>query len=225
VEESKHGWLFTAPSNSPEKKYIIPGSDASASAAVASPTYGAAYDMEIIGDLFIKTAAAGRILKTDPDLISTLDATRVTRLNPEGGVLNRGLSGDRSLPARLATLGALPGNEITASTPDLYRGGRPLRGRRGDVSAGWSMGWKANFRARLHDGNRGRKLLAMLNRAAERPTFSARARLASPGGSPCFPGKIDETPHTPPGGTSRRAIREAGGFGGAHAQQYELIPH
>jgi alpha-L-fucosidase 2 len=34
--------------------------------------------------------------------------------------------------------------------------------RRGDASTGWSMGWKANFWARLHDGDRAEKLLSML---------------------------------------------------------------
>jgi len=34
--------------------------------------------------------------------------------------------------------------------------------RRGDASTGWSMAWKANFWARLHDGKRAAKLLALL---------------------------------------------------------------
>ena len=34
--------------------------------------------------------------------------------------------------------------------------------RRGDASTGWSMAWKANFWARLHDGDRAEKLLSML---------------------------------------------------------------
>ena len=55
-----------------------------------------------------------------------------------------------------------PGNQITTATPELLEGARKLLERRGDASTGWSMAWKANFWARLRDGDRGRKLLAML---------------------------------------------------------------
>ncbi len=39
-------------------------------------------------------------------------------------------------------------------TPEFYRGARLSLERRGDASTGWSMAWKANFWARLHDGDR-----------------------------------------------------------------------
>jgi alpha-L-fucosidase 2 len=169
VKEPKHGWLATAPSNSPENKYIIPGSDASTSPAVASLTYGAAYDMQIIRDLFINTAAAARILKTDTELVSTLDATRAklapTRVNSEGRVMEWIEDYQEADPhhRHVSPLWGLhPGHEITAAKPELYRGARLLLERRGDASTGWSMAWKANFWARLHDGIRSRKLLAML---------------------------------------------------------------
>lgn len=58
--------------------------------------------------------------------------------------------------------GLHPGNQITTATPELLDGARKLLERRGDASTGWSMAWKANFWARLRDGDRGRKLLAML---------------------------------------------------------------
>ena len=58
--------------------------------------------------------------------------------------------------------GLCPGSEINPSTPELYRGARLSLERRGDASTGWSMAWKANFWARLHDGDRAEKLLSML---------------------------------------------------------------
>ena len=50
--------------------------------------------------------------------------------------------------------GLCPGSEIDPGTPELYRGARLALERRGDASTGWSMAWKANFWARLHDGDR-----------------------------------------------------------------------
>ena len=58
--------------------------------------------------------------------------------------------------------GLHPGTEITPRTPELFRGARLSLERRGDDSTGWSMAWKANFWARLGDGNRADKLLSML---------------------------------------------------------------
>ena len=58
--------------------------------------------------------------------------------------------------------GLCPGSEINPSTPELYEGARRSLERRGDASTGWSMAWKANFWARLHDGDRADKLLSML---------------------------------------------------------------
>jgi alpha-L-fucosidase 2 len=58
--------------------------------------------------------------------------------------------------------GLYPGDEINPNAPGLYRGARLSLERRGDASTGWSMAWKANFWARLRDGDRAAKLLSML---------------------------------------------------------------
>jgi alpha-L-fucosidase 2 len=55
-----------------------------------------------------------------------------------------------------------PGTEINPNAPELYRGARLSLERRGDASTGWSMAWKANFWARLHEGDRAAKLVSML---------------------------------------------------------------
>ena len=47
-------------------------------------------------------------------------------------------------------------------TPELAKAARVTLERRGDKSTGWSMAWKANFRARLHDGNHAHSLLGLL---------------------------------------------------------------
>ena len=58
--------------------------------------------------------------------------------------------------------GLYPGDEISSNTPELLEGARKSLDRRGDASTGWSMAWKANFWARLNDGDRAAKLLSML---------------------------------------------------------------
>lgn len=50
--------------------------------------------------------------------------------------------------------GLHPGSSISAlSTPDLAEAARVVLEHRGDGATGWSMGWKLNQWARLHDGN------------------------------------------------------------------------
>ena len=50
--------------------------------------------------------------------------------------------------------GLHPGHTITPSTtPDLAKAARVVLEHRGDGATGWSMGWKINQWARLHDGN------------------------------------------------------------------------
>lgn len=169
VEEPKNHWLVTAPSNSPENDYFIPGPDEDGRKPHTSLTYGATYDMQIIRDLFANTAAAAKILNTDADLTNQIQAAKArlapTRVNSEGRIMEWIEDYQETDPRHRhcsPLWGLHPGNQITTATPELLEGARKLLERRGDASTGWSMAWKANFWARLRDGDRGRKLLAML---------------------------------------------------------------
>lgn len=168
VTDPETGLLVTSPSNSPENEYVVPGATGKKRAA-ASLTYGAAYDMQIIRELFTDTAAAARILKTDAKLVDELDAARArlapTKVNAEGRIMEWIKDHEETDPRHRHTspLWALhPGSQITPATPELFRGARLLLERRGDASTGWSMAWKANLRARLRDGDRSRKLVSMI---------------------------------------------------------------
>ena len=130
---------------------------------------GATYDMQIIRGLLSCTAQAARILGTDAAFAETLDATRErlapTRLNDAGRIMEwqEDFEEAEIHHRHVSHLwGLYPGDEITPNTPELYRGARLSLERRGDASTGWSMAWKANFWARLRDGNRAAKLLSML---------------------------------------------------------------
>ncbi|HZB46977.1 MAG TPA: hypothetical protein VE360_17095, partial [Pyrinomonadaceae bacterium] len=56
-----------------------------------------------------------------------------------------------------------PAAEITPDgTPELAAAARKTLERRGDISTGWSLAHKINFWARLGDGDRAHRLLALL---------------------------------------------------------------
>jgi alpha-L-fucosidase 2 len=56
--------------------------------------------------------------------------------------------------------GLFPSNQITRrGTPDLFAAAKKSLELRGDVGTGWSLAWKINLWARLHDGDRAYLLL------------------------------------------------------------------
>jgi alpha-L-fucosidase 2 len=56
--------------------------------------------------------------------------------------------------------GLFPSNQISAyRTPELFSAAKTTLIHRGDVSTGWSMGWKVNWWARMQDGNHAYQLI------------------------------------------------------------------
>ena len=56
--------------------------------------------------------------------------------------------------------GLFPSNQISPyRTPELHSAAKNTLIQRGDVSTGWSMGWKVNWWARMLDGNHAFKLI------------------------------------------------------------------
>ena len=167
VEDPKSHSLVTVPSNSPENAYLF--TDQAGKKQSTALCIGATYDSQIIRGLFLATAEAARVLGVDADFAGKLDATRgrlaPTRVNAEGRIMEWQEDFEETDIHHRHTShlwGLFPGNEINPNTPELYRGARLSLERRGDASTGWSMAWKANFWARLGDGDHANKLLAML---------------------------------------------------------------
>jgi alpha-L-fucosidase 2 len=167
VEDPEQGWLVTAPSNSPENSYYY--TDKNGRRQRTAFCVGATYDMQIMRGLFLATAQAARLLGIDAELAGELDAARQrlapTRLNPAGRIMEWQEDFEEAEPhhRHVSHLwGLYPGTEINLATPELFAGARRSLERRGDVSTGWSMAWKANFWARLGDGDRAARLLALL---------------------------------------------------------------
>jgi alpha-L-fucosidase 2 len=167
VENPKTHELVIVPSNSPENSYAY--RDRNGRRQTTALCFGATFDQQIARELLKNTAAAARILGIDGEFAKGLDAVRErlapTRVNAEGRIMEWQEDFEETeIHHRHCShlWGLCPGSEINPSTPDLYRGARLSLERRGDASTGWSMAWKANFWARLHDGDRAEKLLSML---------------------------------------------------------------
>lgn len=171
VEEKKHGWLVTSPSNSPENAFRT------ADGQVANVCQGPTMDMEILWDLFTNCIEAGKILGTDDEFRAKLETTRA-RLAPlqigKHGQLQEWLEDfDEPEPGHrhMSHLFALhPGNQITLrGTPELAKAARTAIERRlanGGGHTGWSRAWIINFWARLEEGNQAHdNLVALLSKS------------------------------------------------------------
>ncbi|MHB8972183.1 MAG: glycosyl hydrolase family 95 catalytic domain-containing protein [Pirellulaceae bacterium] len=164
IEEPKHGWLVTGPSNSPENRFTLPDGN------VANVCLGPTIDMQLLRELFGNTARAAEILGLDADLRRELNEKRA-RLAPNqissDGRLQEWLEPyPEPEPTHRHTshmYGLHPSYEITLrGTPELAAACRKSLDVRGDNSNGWALAWRANFWARLGDGDRAFQLLHTL---------------------------------------------------------------
>ncbi|MCC7495398.1 MAG: glycoside hydrolase family 95 protein [Fimbriimonadaceae bacterium] len=157
VPEPTHGWLVTAPSNSPENSFVTPDGQR------AAVCYGPTMDTEILWDLFRNCEETCRLLGTDAAFAARVAAARA-KLPPlqvgRHGQLQEWIADfDEPEPGHrhVSHLFALhPGRQITvAGTPDLARAARISIERRlaaGGGHTGWSRAWITCFWARLWDG-------------------------------------------------------------------------
>jgi alpha-L-fucosidase 2 len=154
-------WLVVAPSDSPEHEYTYNGGK---NAAI---TAGATMDNQMVFDLFSEMIAASHILNQDHSFADTLRAMG-NQLPPmqigKYGQLQEWMH-DWDDPTdhhrHVSHLyGAFPSDQISPyHTPQLFEAARTSLIERGDVSTGWSMGWKVNLWARFLDGNHAYKLI------------------------------------------------------------------
>jgi alpha-L-fucosidase 2 len=151
VEEPKHHWLVTCPSVSPEHGGVVAG-----------PTM----DMQILRDLFSETARTSELLGVDADFRRKILETR-SRLAPDQigkyGQLQEWLEDkDREFDShrhQSHLYAMFPSAQINPSTPDLYNAAIKSLVGRGDISTGWSLGWRINLWARALDGDHAFRLL------------------------------------------------------------------
>jgi len=159
IEHPKFHWLVICPDMSPENAPAAHGS--------SSIDAGVTMTNQIIFDVFTTAIRAAQLLNKDAAFADTL-TQKLSKLPPmhigQYGQLQEWLD-DVDDPndhhRHISHLyGLFPSNQISPyRTPELYSAARNTLIQRGDVSTGWSMGWKINWWARMLDGNHAYKLI------------------------------------------------------------------
>jgi alpha-L-fucosidase 2 len=160
--ETKDGRLTTSPSTSPENKFVLPdGSRAAVSA-------GAAMDLGLAWDLFTNVLDAARAFRIDDAFTKRVAAARerlaAYRVGADGALQEWSHDFPPAEPQHRHfshLFGLFPGRQILPGTP-LFDAARRALDRRGDAGTGWSLAWKVCAWARLLDGDRAHRLIAMM---------------------------------------------------------------
>jgi alpha-L-fucosidase 2 len=176
VAEPKHGWLVTAPSNSPENSFIT------ADGQKGQVCMGPSMDMQILTNLFGNCIEASEILGVDADFRGEVATAKGILVPPQigkHGQLQEWMEDyDEQEPGHrhMSHLyGLHPGHQFSLrGTPDLTKAVRVSLERRlanGGGHTGWSRAWIINFWARLAEGNKAWENLQALFAKCTRPNL------------------------------------------------------
>lgn len=176
VEDPSTGKLVSGPSNSPENRFTT------ADGTTTSFCMGPSMDQQIADDFLGRFVAAAALVGQDADLAARAASARARLRAPgigsDGRLMEWAEEFRENDPAHrhVSHLFALhPGRAITPDgTPELARAARLSLEGRGDGGTGWSLAWKVNFWARLHDGDRAHALLLNLFNPVSPRTTSMR---------------------------------------------------
>ncbi|MEF3077652.1 glycoside hydrolase family 95 protein [Winogradskyella poriferorum] len=156
-EEPEHNWLVVSPSMSPENKYLDD----------VGISYGTTMDNQLVFDVFSNVENASKILNIDSEFADSISKLK-KRLPPmqigKYGQLQEWIKdwdNPNNTHRHISHLyGLYPSNQISPfKNPELFNAAEQTLEQRGDISTGWSMGWKVNFWARMLNGNRAYKLI------------------------------------------------------------------
>jgi alpha-L-fucosidase 2 len=159
VQHPRHKFMVLNPDMSPE--------NAPAAHQGSSLDAGTTMSNQIVFDAFSTAIRAAEILKRDQLFVDTLKQLR-DRLPPmhvgQHGQLQEWLDDvddPKDNHRHISHLyGLYPSSQISPyRTPELYSAAKTTLLHRGDISTGWSMGWKVNWWARMLDGNHAYKLI------------------------------------------------------------------
>lgn len=172
IKDKKTGYLVASPSISPEHTpglhtYDVVKPEGTVMKERCNVFAGVTMDNQMIFDLLSNTIDASEILGTDAEFAKQLKDIR-SQLPPmhigKHTQLQEWLEDwDKKNDAHrhISHLwGAFPGREISPfKTPELFEASRNTLIGKGDVSRGWSMGWKVCLWARYLDGNHAYQLI------------------------------------------------------------------
>ncbi len=159
IEHPVKKWLVVSPGNSPE--------NAPQAHQGSSLDAGVTMDNQIVFDVFSTAIRAAEILKVDEalrdtlrDMRSKLPPMHIGRHNQLQEWLDD-IDDPNDRHRHVSHLyGLFPSNQISPyRTPELFAAARNTLLHRGDVSTGWSMGWKVNWWAKMQDGNHAFQLI------------------------------------------------------------------
>ncbi len=162
--KNEQGYLVTPVGHSPEQNFIY-GENKQATFS-AGPTM----DMAIVRESFARYVEATKILGINDDFTKSV-SQNLAQLLPyqigKYGQLQEWQEDFEDADVKHRHFSHLyafhPSNQINAqNNPELTAAVKRVMERRGDLATGWSMGWKVNVWARLHDGDHALKLLTNL---------------------------------------------------------------
>jgi len=153
VRHPANGWFVVAPGNSPE--------NAPKAHQGSAITAGSTMDNQIVFDVFSTAIKASEILGMDKEFADSLRTMRKMLPPMQIGKYNQlqewldDVDDPKDNHRHISHLyGLYPSNQISAyRTPELFAAAKNTLIQRGDVSTGWSMGWKVNWWAKMQDGN------------------------------------------------------------------------
>jgi alpha-L-fucosidase 2 len=161
----KDGTLVVFPTWSPENDFL-----SKQFSNLNKQTWGAAWDQQLLLNLFTDVIESSVILNRDPEFRAQLMAL-IPQLSPQkigqyGQVQEWPEDWDdpKDTHRHISHLIALhPGRDFSPhTTPELADAALVTMKHRGDQSTGWSTGWKINFWARLHNGDKAHQFVKFL---------------------------------------------------------------
>lgn len=159
VPHPDQDWLVVNPGTSPE--------NAPQAHEGTSLDAGTTMDNQLVFDVFSTALRAGELAGEDKSFLDSLVQLR-EKLPPmhigQYGQLQewlKDIDDPEDKHRHISHLyGLYPSNQISPYlTPELASASKTTLIHRGDISTGWSMGWKVNWWARLLDGNHAYKLI------------------------------------------------------------------
>jgi len=166
VRDPSTGRWVSGPATSPENGFTAPDGSS------AQISMGPSHDQQVIGELFRNVLQATDVLGRADTLTRRVAAVLAELAGPAIGPDGRILEWREPFPETEPTHRHVshlyllhPGDRIDPyRMPEWAEAARRSLDRRTDIGTGWSLAWKVNFRARLHEGDRAHALLMRLLR-------------------------------------------------------------